>query len=212
MTRRRSILLGVVVALCAPVLATTASAYPEYQKASQARSGRTVNCAMCHTNSDGPEGTAPGQLGALSADELARLNRARGAFEPGQEVDSPILNAFGNEIVGTVGKRRFLEMRARPEELAAALGDLGDLDGDGIPDSREYLDGTHPLKRTSGDPWLLFVENLRRNGFHLVMIVVATALGVYGLASLLRATHAASHVHERLERRQVGDEKPRAGA
>jgi hypothetical protein len=180
----------VLLALLAPGLEATAWAYPEFQKASQARSGRAVNCAMCHEHPDGPDGAAFGQIGALSQDELARLNRARGAFEPGQEVDSPILNAFGDEIIRSVGKRRFLEMRSRPEDLGAALG-TSDLDGDGIADGREYLDGTHPLKRTNGDPWLLFFNNVRRNVFHIVMIVLATALTVYGLASILRGTHVA---------------------
>ena len=59
-------------------------------------------------------------------------------------------------------------------------------------DAREYLAGTHPLKKTDGDPWLLFVNNLARYRFHVVMIVIATALTIYGLASLLQATHAAA--------------------
>lgn len=177
------------LALAAP--AATADAYPEFQKFVHERSGRAVNCAMCHMNSDGPDGAGFGQIGSLAPDELARLNRARAAFEPGQDVQSPILNRFGNHIVATTGKTRFLELRNRPEELAAALGAESDLDSDGITDSREYLEGTHPLKRTDGNPWLLFVNNLSRYRFHVVMIVIATALTIYGLANLLRGSHAA---------------------
>jgi hypothetical protein len=180
-----------LAALALPACTATAGAYPEFQKFVQGRSGRAVNCAMCHTNPDGPDGAGFGQIGSLTPEELARLNRARGAFDPGQDVESPILNRFGNHIVATTGKTRLLELRSRPEELAAALGAESDLDGDGIPDSREYLEGTHPLKKTDGNPWLLFVNNLIRYRFHVVMIVIATALTIYGLANLLRGSHAA---------------------
>ena len=182
-----------VIAALATIVAGAdkASAYPEFQKFIQASSGRAVNCAMCHVNPDGPEGTGPGQVGSLGPEELQRLNRARGAFEPGQQVDNPVLNPFGNKIIGTVGKRQFLELKSHPADLAGALGDASDLDGDGISDAREYLDGTLPLDRMNGSPLRLFANNLRRNAFHVVMIVVATALAVYGLASLLRGTHAA---------------------
>lgn len=180
-----------IAALASPLMAGTAGAYPELQKFVAERSGRTVNCAMCHTSSDGPDGAAFGQIGSLTPEEIGRLNRARAAFEPGQGVDSPILNGFGDHIVDTVGKTRLLELRNRPEELAAALGGESDLDGDGISDSREYLEGTHPLRKTDGNPWLLFANNFRRYGFHVLMIVLATALTIYGLASLLKAMHAA---------------------
>lgn len=182
--------------LAVPVLAgcvATADAYPEFQKFVQTRSGRAINCAMCHANSDGPDGAGFGQIGGLSSEEITRLNQARAAFEPGQAVDSPILNKFGNHIVATIGKTRLLEFRNRPEELAAALGTTSDLDGDGIPDWREYLDGTHPLKKTDGNPWLLFVNNLSRYRFHVIMIVFATVLTIYGLANLLRGS---SEVHD----------------
>ena len=191
--KTRSIVVRLALAVtAAPFLAGTAAAYPEFQQFVQKRSGRAVNCAMCHTSPDGPDGAAFGQIGSLTPDEIGRLHHARAAFEPGQEVDSPILNEFGNHIVTTVGKTRLLDLKNRPEELAAALGSGSDLDGDGIDDAREYLAGTHPLKKTDGDPWLLFVNNLARYRFHVVMIVIATALTIYGLASLLQATHAAA--------------------
>lgn len=190
--KTRAILARIALAgATVPLLAGTAAAYPEFQQFVQQRSGRAVNCAMCHTSSDGPDGAAFGQIGSLTPAEIGRLNQARAAFEPGQDVDSPILNGFGNHIVRTVGKTRLLDLRNRPEDLAAALGSASDLDGDGIADAREYLEGTHPLKKTDGSPWLLFVNNLARYRFHVVMIVIATALTIYGLASLLRATHAA---------------------
>jgi hypothetical protein len=180
-----------LAALALLASAAPAGAYPEYQKFVQANSGRAVNCALCHTNPDGPDGAGVGQIGRLTPEELGRLGEARAAFEPGRDVDSPILNAFGDRIVEAAGKTRFLEMRSRPAELAGVLGTESDLDGDGIPDSREYLDGTHPLMAANGDPWLLFVHNLARYRFHVFMIVAATALTTYGLTNILRGTHAA---------------------
>ena len=50
---RRLALVLSVLALAAP-----ASAYPEFQKFTQQNSGRTTNCAMCHTHPDGPDGAA----------------------------------------------------------------------------------------------------------------------------------------------------------
>lgn len=172
--------------------ATPVHAYPEFQKYSQTTSGRVTNCAMCHTHPDGPDGAGAGQIGGLSTDDLARLAMARAAFEPGQTIDSPILNDFGDHIISTIGKSKFLELRSHPADLAPALGQQSDLDGDGVPDATEYLDGTHPLKRTSGDPWMLFVANFSRFRFHLAMIVLATALTIFGLANILRGAHAAT--------------------
>ena len=181
----RLILLALLAAAAMLVSSATASAHTEFQKFVRENSGRAINCAMCHVHSDGPEGTGSGQVGGLSAIEMLRLNRARSAFDPGQEVDSPILNEFGNSIITRIGKRKLLELRLRPDLLAVALGDEIDLDGDGISDAREYLDGTHPLQSSDGDPWLLFKHNLRRYGFHIVMIATATVLTLYGLMSLL---------------------------
>jgi len=184
-------------ALFGLVACGSASAYPEFQKYSQTRSGRTVNCAMCHANPDGPDGAGAGQIGGLKPDELERLNKARAAFEPGQPVDSPILNAFGSHIIQSIGKTRFLEMRSHPEELALALGDGSDIDGDGVPDAQEYVEGTNPLDAANGNPWRLFVHNLSRYRFHVVMILAATVVTIFGLANILRGAHASTEVDDR---------------
>lgn len=168
------------------LLAAPGFAHHEFQVFVQAHSGRPVNCALCHTSADGPEGSGPGQIGSLDEAERERLNRARAAFDPSPVVDSPILNEFGNSIVARLGKRRVLELRSKPEALATELGDASDLDSDGIPDSREYLEGTHPLMRHHGDPWSLFTHELRANAFHVVMLGVATIVTLYGLISILR--------------------------
>lgn len=190
MRTRRSVLLFALSVVIGAGFIGDAQAYPEFQKYTQTNSGRVTNCAMCHVNPDGPEGAGHGQIGSLKADGLERLGRARAAFEPGADVDSPILNGFGNTIVRTIGKSKVLELRSRPGDLAAMLDQASDLDSDGISDAREYAEGTHPLQAGSGDPWSLFVTNLRRSGFHVGAIFVASLLTMYGLANLLRGWHA----------------------
>jgi hypothetical protein len=161
-------------------------AYPEFQEYVKKTSGQAVNCALCHSHPDGPDGAASGQLGSLTPEEFTRLGLARSAFEPGRKVDSPILNDFGDSILRTVGKKKFLEIKRGPGELAAALGAQSDLDGDGISDAQEFLDGTHPLMEDSGHPWRLLRANLHRNLLDLGMLLAATLLMLYGLNHFLR--------------------------
>lgn len=172
----------VALVLSAPRLA---AAYPEYQKWVQKESGRSVSCAMCHAHPDGPEGVKHGQIGSLTPAEFEALGRARIAFEPGQKIDSPILNAFGNRIIEAAGKKKFMALRDRPEDLGKLLGD-SDLDGDGLSDAREYRDGTDVLNPHHGAPWALLAINLRRFGVHLGLLVLATMAGLYGLNHLFR--------------------------
>jgi len=161
-------------------------AHPEFQKFIQENSGSNVNCAMCHVHPDGPEGAARGQIGSLSEEEMNQLLLARGAFEPGRKINSPILNDFGNYMLQKLGKQAILEYRANPVQIAIALTDLSDLDGDGIPDAQEYLSGTHPLMKTHGSPILLFWNNVFLYRFHLIMMLLAAAFGIWGLNNLLR--------------------------
>ena len=176
-------------------IAGTAQAYPEFQKFVSQKSGRTVNCAMCHLHSDGPEGAAPGQIGHLTLAEQAELGRARGAFEPHANVKSPILNAFGNHLINNLGKKQFLELRVTPAELANKLPKDSDLDGDGITDVDEYLSGTHPLIKSDGRPWLLFKANLAANLGQIALMLAATVLGLWGLQHLLHGFDVATRVH-----------------
>lgn len=134
---------------------------------------------------DGPEGLKPGQIGSLTQPELDQLGRARAAFTPGQNLDSPVLNEFGDSIINKLGKTAFLQIRLHPEELPKAIGSDSDLDHDGISDSAEFLAGTDPLDEGSGPPARLFLNNLRRYAFNLGMLAAATALGIYGLNALL---------------------------
>lgn len=180
----RAWMLCLIASVCL-VASNVAYAYPEFQHFVQKTSGRNVDCAMCHVNPDGPEGLKPGQIGSLNPQEMQQLNKARAAFLPGQNVDNPILNDFGDHIINTLGKQKFLQIRQHPKELAAALGEKSDLDHDGIPDADEFLEGTHPLDAQSGDPWELFVHNLGQYWPHIVLIAVATFLGLFGLNNLL---------------------------
>lgn len=162
-----------------------AFAYPEFQAFIKAHSGRNVNCAMCHAHPDGPEGLKPGQIGSLNPQQLEALNKARAALEPGQDVHSPILNAFGNHIIQVPGKQQFLQIRQDPAKLVDALGKESDLDQDGISDTDEYLAGTLPIDPNYGDPWTLFRINFQRRWFHILMVALATAAGLYGLSNLI---------------------------
>lgn len=175
-----------------------ARAYPEFQQFISKSSGRMVNCALCHAHSDGPEGTAPGQIGKLTAAELTELGRARAAFNPGAKPQNPILNAFGNHIIDSLGKTRFLELKRAPEALAAALPQESDMDHDGIPDAVELATGTHPLIKSDGRPWLLFKANFAANWGQVLLMLGATVFGLWGLKHLLGgfATATAPGEHE----------------
>ncbi|MBM4131415.1 hypothetical protein FJ250_10395 [bacterium] len=189
--RQATILILLAVAVVSPAMA-----HPEFQRDIVKRTGRAINCALCHEHADGPEGTAPGQIGRLSAAELEQLGRARAALQPGSRADSPILNAFGDLIIEKIGKARFLELKLAPAVLPSLLPADGDLDRDGIPDARELAAGTHPLLATDGDPWLLLRHNARRNAGQIALTLAATVLGLYGLRSLLMGIAIATRSRE----------------
>ena len=178
------------------VLAGRAPAYPEFQRHINETTGRAVNCALCHTHSDGPEGTAPGQIGKLTAAELSELGRARAAFMPGAKPQSPVLNHFGNHIIDAIGKTKFLEVRLAPGELPKLLPPESDLDGDGIADAVELASGTHPLIKTDGRPWLLFKSNFAANWGQIMLMLGATVFGLWGLKHLLTGFAIATREEE----------------
>ncbi|MBP7861798.1 hypothetical protein KA183_08965 [bacterium] len=178
-----ALLMGLLLSLCTP---QQTKAYPEYQSFVEKNSKRSINCAMCHVNESGPVGNGPGQLSSLSEEDMKQLNKARVALEPASGVKSPILNDFGNKIINAVGKRKFLEYKSAPEKLAPALGSESDLDGDGIPDAQEYLDGTDPLNKFHGDPIRLFWINLNRYKTHVILTVLAVISINLGLLNLVK--------------------------
>jgi hypothetical protein len=178
---RTLILLFILVA----VHSSLALAYPEFQRYSKNTSGRSINCSMCHMHSDGPDGLKPGQIGSLNPDELKVLGMARQAFKPGSHAKSPILNEFGNVMLNDLGKEKIAFLRQKPELLAKELSKTSDLDSDGITDAEEFVDGTHPLNSLDGRPWKLFKNNFNKNWFHILMMVLATTAGLYGLHNAL---------------------------
>lgn len=169
------------VAFCA---SSHAQAYPEFQREIQTSSKRVVSCAMCHVHPDGPDGVKHGQIGSLGQGEMLRLSQSRAMLDPGPVVDSPILNPFGDYLVSQLGRKRLIAYRSQPASLGASLPQPHDLDGDGIPDARELRDGTDPTDARHADPGLLFLVNLRRHWFHLVMLAAATAIGLFALSRL----------------------------
>jgi hypothetical protein len=164
---------------------TPAFAHPEFQRYLKSVSGRTVNCAMCHMHSDGPIGLKPGQIGSLNQDELNDLGLARQANKSGSNVKNPILNQFGNSILNQLGKDKILELKQRPELLPESLSKTSDLDGDGIPDVEEIKDGTNPLNSLDGLPWKLFKINFVKSWFDILMLILATGFGLYGIQNAL---------------------------
>ena len=166
-------------------VACAANAYPEFQEYAEKNSGRTTNCATCHENAAGPSGKAPGQIGSLKSDEMEKLNQARGALEPGVELDSPILNKFGDSIMKKLGKKKVLAARANPAALATDYGQENDIDGDGVADAQEYLDGADPLNKFHADAARIFLVNLGRHAPHLIAAAIGVFLLDWGFARMI---------------------------
>ncbi|MBI1269463.1 hypothetical protein GC174_03430 [bacterium] len=165
---------------------TAVHSYPQFQEFTEKHSGQAANCAMCHSNGNGPTGTGPGQIDGLNEEELKRLEEARKAFQPGQKIDSPILNEFGNKIVEELGRKEVLALVKEPEALATKLNKNLDTDRDGIPDAEEYLDGTDPTNKFHGHPWKMFLVNLNRYKQHILLTFAAVLLLNYGLGHLIK--------------------------
>lgn len=178
---QRILRAAVLVALCA---SSYAYAHPEFQREIQASSKRVVSCAMCHVHPDGPDGVKHGQIGSLGQGEMLKLSQSRAMLDPGPAVDSPILNSFGDYLVSQLGRNRLMAYRSQPASLSAAIPQTHDLDGDGSSDARELRDGTDPTDPRHADPGLLFLVNLRRHWFHLVMLAAATVIGLFALSRL----------------------------
>jgi hypothetical protein len=185
--KRRLALSGLLLAMGGQLLSINdAWAYPEFQSYSEKKSGRTVDCAMCHTNANGPVGDEDGQIGKLTAEELSMLNQSRRNLDGTADVSNPILNKFGNEIVKSLGMRKVLELKSTPEQLAISLGSKSDLDEDGIADGKEFEQGTDPLNMDHGDPLTLFVRNLDKYKFHVALAAAAVFLLDFGFANLIK--------------------------
>lgn len=194
---------GALSTVAVLAFAAKVNAYPEFQQFVETHSGKSVNCALCHQNGNGPSGKEEGQVGSLNEKELAALNSARGAIEPGMlKADSPILNKFGNSIMRSIGKKKFLELREKPEQLAEVLDKKSDIDEDGIPDGQEYLDGTDPSNKNHGDPLKLFAVNIDRYKSHLILAGLAVVFLDWGFAHLIMGFYRKSQA-KKLKRRET---------
>jgi len=176
------IVFSLLLSTC--LFSSMAMAHPEYLQYFKKESGRPINCAMCHKDSEGPEGVKPDQIGGLNKEEKKVLELARMA-KPGDNIKNPILNDFGNEILNAIGHDKLVELEKDPGAIPGLLPKKSDLDHDGIPDYQELLDGTDPLNPNDGLPWKLFTHNFMMNWFQIMMTVLATISGVFGLCYTL---------------------------
>jgi len=172
------IVFSLLLSTC--LFSSMAMAHPEYLQYFKKESGRPINCSMCHMDPEGPEGIKPDQIGGLSKEEKKMLELARKA-RPGDNITNPILNLFGNEILNTIGHDKLVELEKDPGEIPKLLSKTSDLDHNGIPDYQKLLDGTDPLNPNDGLPWKLFKINFMKNWFQIMMTVLATISGVFGL-------------------------------
>lgn len=175
-------------------------AFSEYVDFIRLESGRETNCALCHINPEGPAGSGAGQLGRLDSLQHNALARARAAMAPGFDVESPILNRFGNAIIKSVGRQQFLDLRRDAQlqknplvlkRITTLMDTNSDLDGDGISDIRELLDGTQVMHANHGNPGRLFLANVKRHALFLAVVAAALGLIIFGLGRLLRGLGAA---------------------
>jgi hypothetical protein len=178
----------------------SAYAFSEYVDFIRLESGRETNCALCHINPEGPSGMGVGQLGRLDSLQQNELARARVAMAPGIDVQSPILNRFGNSIIKSAGRQQFLDVRNEAlaqknplvlRRITTLLDNNSDLDGDGITDVRELLDGTQVLHKNHGDPARLFLANAKRSAALIIVVFAGLGLVIFGLGRLLRGLRGA---------------------
>jgi hypothetical protein len=158
-------------------------AFPQYADWITEKSGRQVDCAYCHINAEGPQGTGPGQIGSIKDDDLPKLRTA----------ESPILNAFGKSIIKHVGYAGVAEGMMDPSSVAQKLKAF-DMDGDGISDGVEMEFATLPSDPLSAPPHLLWQKRLEKNMPFVLLIGVcgiAGAIALFMLSKHLSKTDAA---------------------
>lgn len=206
MSKTLTLKISVLLSGLALTLVTDANAYPEFQQFVEKHSGKSVNCALCHSNGNGPVGKESGQIGGLNEKEIQTLNSARTALEPNMlKADSPILNKFGNSIIRSIGKKKFLENRSYPEKLAEQIDKKTDTDEDGIPDAEEYLDGTDPTNNAHGDPLKLLLVNFNRYKSHLLLAGFAVFLLDWGFAHIIKAFYRKSSPQRNETNKSIGE-------
>ena len=169
--------------LCLFFSINNAFAFNEFQTYIEQKSKKQLNCAYCHSHVNGPNGNEAGQLGSLN-DEQKQLTAYNQFLSANKElVDSPILNEFGNYLVKKLGYEKITNAQNDPSLLVNELKD-SDLDHDGISDAQELLDGTLPNDPLDGNPFKLFLNNLRKNLVEICFQVIAIVLLIISLFKL----------------------------
>ena len=160
-----------------------AFAFNEFQTFIEQKSKKQLNCAYCHNHVNGPNGNEAGQLGSLS-EEQKQLTAYNQFLSINKElVDSPILNELGNYLVKQLGYEEIVNAQEDPDKLLDKLKE-SDLDRDGINDSEELLDGTLPNDPLDGNPFKLFVSNIKKKWMEVCFQVIALVLLIVSLCKL----------------------------
>ncbi len=157
-----------------------AFAFNEFQAYIELKSKKQLNCAYCHSHTNGPNGKNSGQLGSLSEDEkqLTAYNQFLNSNK--ELVDSPILNEFGNYLVKKLGYEKITNAQNDPSLLVNELKD-SDLDRDGISDAQELLDGTLPNDLLDGSPLKLFIHSLVKKWVEIIFQITTILLLIVSL-------------------------------
>ena len=172
-----------LIIICLFFSINNAFAFNEFQTYIEQKSKKQLNCAYCHNHTNGPEGNEPGQLGSLS-EEQKQLTTYNQFLSTNKElVDSPILNEFGNYLVKKLGYDTIVKAQDDPNKIVEVLKE-SDLDHDGINDSEEVLDGTLPNDPLDGNPFKLFVSNIKKKWIEIYFQIVALVLLIISLFKL----------------------------
>lgn len=182
--------------------------YPKLYDLILAKSGKKIDCGICHAHGNGPEGLMKGQIGGLDAIGLDQLMSARKAFDPGVKIKNPLLNDFGNEMVFILGRKEIIALGNQPEKLIEIYPKELDLDNDGIPDIDELMEGTLPHDPQSGNPLKLMVHNLKGSWFEILLTLIGTGFMFYGFFQLILGFHYSIKVKDQVnETESDNDEK-----
>lgn len=158
-------------------------AFNEFQTFIEEKSKKQLNCAYCHAHPNGPEGNDEGQLDSLSENKkkLTAYNQYLSANK--LFINSPILNDFGNYLVKKLGYEELVNAQNNPSIIIERLKDL-DFDKDGINDSTEIQEGTLPSDPLDGNPYRLFINNLKKNLLEILLQIFSVVLFTFSLFKL----------------------------
>ena len=171
----------VILCLCFGI--NNAFAFNEFQTFIEQKSKKQLNCAYCHNHTNGPEGNETGQLGSLTEEEK-KLTAYNQYLSSNKELaDSPILNEFGNYLVKKVGYEGIINAQEDPNQIVEKLKE-SDFDKDGITDSEEFLDGTLPNDFLDGNPFKLFINNLKKKWVEICFQIFSVLLLMISLLKL----------------------------